>query len=262
MTAQAPSSPEAELAKLLIQTNYLFRDLEINWLAQYLSPDLTIEKLYSNRPVYTAFRPNIFLDVLYIIISGGPIITRSTPLDRIIAISYPGGCFGMRNLPFGFGQMSRAFPSLVEAYKTTDIIKLPLDTLKEIYQDSPVVRERYDKFFELREKFQYHLLNCSSYPPQAVAALFRALVYQERSLGNQPQSDGVYTFDLPIDVIARSCQLNHRTVEQVLKGMQKVKLIEAAKSSDSSEDTIRVIDPEGLKETYAWIETQISIFVS
>ena len=34
MTAQAPSSPEAELAKLLIQTNYLFRDLEINWLAQ------------------------------------------------------------------------------------------------------------------------------------------------------------------------------------------------------------------------------------
>ena len=121
MTAQAPSSPEAELAKLLIQTNYLFRDLEINWLAQYLSPDLTIEKLYSNRPVYTAFRPNIFLDVLYIIISGGPIITRSTPLDRIIAISYPGGCFGMRNLPFGFGQMSRAFPSLVEAYKTTDM---------------------------------------------------------------------------------------------------------------------------------------------
>ncbi|HBW58249.1 MAG TPA: cAMP-binding protein [Oscillatoriales bacterium UBA8482] len=255
---QAPSADEAELAKLLIQSSYLFRDLEINWLAQYLPVDLAIEKLYSSRPVYTAFRPNIFLDVLYIIISGGPIITRSTPLDRIIAISYPGGCFGMRNLPFGFGQMSRAFPSLVEAYKTTDVIKLPLDTLKEIYQDSPVVQERYDKFFELREKFQYHLLNCSSYPPQAVAALFRALVYQERSLGNQPQSDGVYTFDLPIDVIARACQLNHRTVEQVLKGMQKVKLIEAAKSSDSSEDTIRVIDPEGLKETYSATRDKVS----
>lgn len=79
MTAQAPSSPEAELAKLLIQTNYLFRDLEINWLAQYLSPDLTIEKLYSNRPVYTAFRPNIFLDVLYIILSGGQLLLGVHP---------------------------------------------------------------------------------------------------------------------------------------------------------------------------------------
>jgi hypothetical protein len=258
MAAQAPSTPEVELAKLLIESNYLFRDLEINWLAQYLSPDLALEKLYSNRPVYTAFRPNIFLDVLYIIISGGPIIIRSTPLDRIIAISYPGGCFGMRNLPFSFGQMSRAFPSLVEAYKTTEVIKLPLDNLKIIYENSEVVRERYDKFFELREKFQYHLLNCSSYPPQAVAALLRALVYQERSLGNQPQSDGVYTFDLPIDVIARCCQLNHRTVEQVLKGMQKVKLIEVAKSNDTSEDIIRVLDPEELKSTYSATRDKVS----
>lgn len=258
MAAQAPSTSEVELAKLLVESNYLFKDLDVHWLAQYLSPNLTVEKLYSNRPVYTAFRPHIYLDVLYIILSGGPIIIRSTPLDRIITISYPGGCFGMRNLPFSYGQMSRAFPSLVEAYKTTDVIKLPLDNLKAIYNSSEVVRERYDQFFELREKFQYHLLNCSSYPPQAVAALLRALVYQERSLGNQPQSDGVYTFDLPVDVIARSCQLNHRTVEQVLKGMQKVKLIEAARPHDVSEDIIRVIDPEGLKETYSATRDKVS----
>lgn len=258
MAAQAPSTSEVELAKLLVESNYLFKNLDVHWLAQYLSPDLTVEKLYSNRPVYTAFRPQIYLDVLYIILSGGPIIIRSTPLDRIITISYPGGCFGMRNLPFSYGLMSRAFPSLVEAYKTTDVIKLPLDNLKAIYHNSEVVRERYDHFFELREKFQYHLLNCSSYPPQAVAALLRALVYQERSLGNQPQSDGVYTFDLPVDVIARSCQLNHRTVEQVLKGMQKVKLIEVARPHDVSEDIIRVIDPEGLKETYSATRDKVS----
>jgi hypothetical protein len=40
--------------------------------------------------------------------------------------------------------------------------------------------------------------------------------------------------------------------------MQKVKLIEAAKSSDSSEDTIRVIDPEGLKETYSATRDKVS----
>ena len=256
--ATKAKSPESELAQLLVESNYLFRDLEIDWLASYLPSDLTIEKLYSNRPVYTAFRPNISSDVLYLIIHGGPIIIRSTPLDRIITISYPGGCFGMRNLPFSYGRVSRAFPSLVEAYKTTDVIKLPLDVLETIYNSNEIVRERYEKFFELREKFQYHLLNCSSYPPQAVAALLRGLVYQERNLGNQPQSDGAYTFDLPIDVIARACQLNHRTVEQVLKGMQKVKLIEAAKAKDSSEDVVRVIDPEGLKETYSATRDKVS----
>lgn len=30
---------------------------------------------------------------------------HSTPLNRIIAMTYPGGCFGMRNLPFGYGQV-------------------------------------------------------------------------------------------------------------------------------------------------------------
>lgn len=256
--ATKAKSPQSELAKLLIQTNYLFRGLEIDWLANHLDPDLTIEKLYSNRPVYTAFRPNMSLDVLYLIINGGPIIIRSTPLDRIITISYPGGCFGMRNLPLSYGRVGRAFPSLVEAYKTTDVIKLPLNTLKTIYDTNEIVRERYDKLFELREKFQYHLLNCSSYPPQAVAALLRGLVYQERNLGNQPQSDSAYTFDLPIDVIARACQLNHRTVEQVLKGMQKVKLIEAAKAKDASEDIVRVVDPEGLKQTYGATRDKVS----
>jgi hypothetical protein len=95
--------------------------------------------------------------------------------------------------------------------------------------------------FELQEKFQYHLLNCSTYPPQAVASLLRALIYQERELGNQPQSDGGFVFDLPIEVIAKACQLNHRTVEQVLKGMTKVGLLKSSKGSQN--DVITVIDP-------------------
>jgi len=112
--------------------------------------------------------------------------------------------------------------------------------------------------FELREKFQYHLLNCSTYPPQAVAALFRALIYQERELGNQPNEKGVYTFDLPVDIIAHASQLNHRTVEQVLKGLEQNHLIETARSSDLSGDTIRVLSPEGMKEVYSTTRDKVS----
>jgi hypothetical protein len=246
------NSPNASPLHELLQTNYLFRNLDPTGLAPYLSPhDLTTEKLYSNRPVYTAFKPDTWLDVLYAVVGGGPVVIRSSPLDRIIALSYPGSCFGMRNLPLGFGQVGRAFPSQVESYKTTNVIKISLAAVKSLYQDNEVFRDRYDYLFELREKFQYHLLNCSTYPPQAVAAVLRALVYQERALGNQPNSDGVYSFDLPIDLIARAAQLNHRTVEQVLKGMQKVGLVEVAKPTEPSSDIIRVIDPEGLKETYS-----------
>jgi hypothetical protein len=106
----------------------------------------------------------------------------------------------------------------------------------------------------MREKFQYHLLNCSAYPPQAVAALLRALVYQERSLDNQPRSDGIYTFDLPIDIIAHACQLNHRTVEQVLKGMTREKILttkDPKSAKDGQGDWVCVASPEALKGVYS-----------
>ncbi len=259
MTAPSKQLSEVDLLKLLVKENYLFRDLDIAKLADHLHPEsLTREKLYSSRAVYTAFRPGTSLDYLYTILGGGPVIVRSTPLDRIVALSYPGSCFGMRNLSLSYGLVCQSFPSLVEAYKTTDVIKISLDVVKTLYENDPVFRERYDLLFELREKFQYHLLNCSTYPPQAVAALLRALVYQERSLGSQPQPDGSYLFDLPIDIIARASQLNHRTVEQVLKGMAQVGLIQAEKSTDAPGDPVRVIDPEGLKEVYGATRDKVS----
>lgn len=252
MATRARHSTEPNLVKVLVQGNYLFKGLDVSWLAGYLSAqDVQGVKLYASQPIYTAFRRvGEPLNVLYAIIAGGPVIVRSTPLDRVIGVSYPGSCFGMRSLPFSHGLVCRAFPSLVEAYKTTDVLKIPLEAVQALYQDSQVFRDRYDLLFELQEKFQYHLLNCSTYPPQAVAALLRALVYQERELGNQPEPDGTYVFDLPIDVIARASQLNHRTVEQVLKGMRQVGLLQSSTSSDAS-DTVRVLDPEGLKETYS-----------
>ena len=186
------------------------------------------------------------LEHLYVVTNGGPIVVRSTPLDRIIAITYTKSCFGMQNLALSYGNFSRAFPSLVEAYKTTDVIKIPLENIRLIHRESELFRQRYGLMFELQEKFQYHLLNCSTYPPQAVAALLRALIYQERELGNQPQGD-IYIFDLPIEVIAKACQLNHRTVEHVLKGMTKVGLLKPHKAQN---DLVTVINPEELKAVY------------
>lgn len=244
---------------LLIQSNYLFKGLDEAWLSKYIDREqVKIEKLFSNRPIYTAFLPDKHLDVLYTILDEGLTIIRSAPLDRIVAITYPGGCFGMRNLPFSYGLVSKGFPSLVEAYKTTHVIKIPLATVRSLYEESEVFRDRYQMLFELREKFQHHLLNCSTYPPQAVAALLRALIYQERELGNQPKANNNYEFDLPIDLIARACQLNQRTVEQVIKGMQKVDLIQLPKDDDSSDDLIRVIDPEAVKEVYSATREKVS----
>lgn len=253
MAKRSRHSTQPDLVKMLIQSNYLFRGLDESWLAGYLRPQsVQGVKLYASQPIYTAFRRvGEPLDVLYAIVAGGPVIVRSTPLDRVIGVSYPSSCFGMRSLPFSHGLVCKAFPSLVEAYKTTDVLKIPVEAVQALYQDSQVFRDRYDLLFELQEKFQYHLLNCSTYPPQAVAALLRALVYQERELGNQPEPDETYAFDLPIDVIARASQLNHRTVEQVLKGMRQVGLLQLSKQSDASSDTVRVLDPEGLKETYS-----------
>lgn len=239
----------------LIQNNFLFKDLDRSLLAQYVnSKELVIEKLYSSRPIYTAFRTDTSLEHLYVVVEGGPIVVRSTPLDRIIAITYVGSCFGMQNLALSYGNFSRGFPSLVEAYKTTDVIKIPLENVRSLHQESEVFRQRYGLMFELQEKFQYHLLNCSTYPPQAVAALLRALIYQERELGNQPQ-DNVYLFNLPVEVIAKACQLNHRTVEQVLKGMTKVGLLKSYKTQD---DTIAVTNPEDLKIVYGATRDKVS----
>lgn len=239
----------------LIHHNFLFRDLDSALVARYIDPEeLLIEKLYSSRPIFTAFRTDTPLEHLYLVISGGPIVVRSTPLDRIIAITYANSCFGMQNLALCYGNVSRAFPSLVEAYKTTDILRIPLRAVRSIYQESELFRHRYKLMFELQEKFQYHLLNCSTYPPQAVAALLRALIYQERKLGNQPQGD-VFMFDLPIEVIAKACQLNHRTVEQVLKGMTKIGLLKPHKAQD---DLVAVINPEELKAVYGATRDKVS----
>jgi hypothetical protein len=251
MTKQTKELKNLDPVESLAQNNFLFKGIDRPLLARHLNNDrLILEKLYSSRPIFTAFRPDTSLDYLYAIVDGGPIVVRSTPLDRIIAITYANSCFGMRNLAFSFGNGSRGFPSLVEAYKTADVIKIPADIIRVIYEESEVFRQKYELLFELQEKFQYHLLNCSAYPPQAVAALLRALIYQERELGNQPQNDGSFVFDLPIDVIAKASQLNHRTVEQVLKGMTKVGLLKTMKSTENSGDKIRAIDPEGLKEVY------------
>lgn len=251
MAKSAKRQDRQSLIQQLAQHNVLFRHCELAWLATYLSEsDLIHEKLYSNRPIYTAFRPNDSIEHLYAVIAGGPVIVRSTPLDCIIALTYPGGCFGMRSLDFSYGQYCRAFPSLVEAYKTTDVVKIPIATIRDIHAADAAFRARYGLLFGLREKFQYHLLNCGTYPPQAVAALLRALIYQERSLGSQPQADGSYLLDLPVDIIAHACQLNHRTVEQVLKGMAQIGLLKATKASDASGDWVHIIDPEGLKEVY------------
>lgn len=251
MARQAKIDQSPDLIQDLTQHNFLFKGLDKSWLAAHLTADqLVREKLFSGRPIYTAFRPGQSLDYLYLQVGGGPVVIRSTPLDRIVAMTYPGSCFGMRNLDFGFGNTCRTFPSLVEAYKTTDVVKVPLEVVKTLYAENEVFQERYGMLFELREKFQYHLLNCSTYPPQAVATLLRALIYQERNLGTQPQPDGSFVFDLPIDIIARACQLNHRTVEQVLKGMTQVGLLRAAKGADSQGDLVYVVDPEGLKEVY------------
>ena len=249
-----------DMAAILTERSFLFRSMSHAEIERFLDPDqLVYEKLYSNRPIYTAFRPDTWLDALYVIVEGGPVIMRSTPLDRVIAIHYPVGCFGVRSLPVGFGIMAHGFPSLVEPYKTTDVVKIPMDAVKALYDHHETFRQRYHLLFELREKFQYHLLNCSTYPPQAVASLLRALVYQERSLGSQPQAQpDQYRLDLPVDLIARACQLNHRTVEQVLKGMNKAGFVALTKGSEYGVDDICITDPEALKEVYGATRDKVS----
>lgn len=250
---------DADLIQQLVTHSFLFRGMKPQWLGdRLLSEPLVQEKLYSSRPIFTAFHPDRSLEFLYVVLTGGPVVVRSTPLDRIIAITYAGSTFGMGSLPVGCGQVSRAFPSLVEAYKTTDVVKIPLAQVQKLYDESDAFRRRYGLLFELRAKFQYHLLNCSTYPPQAVAALLRALVYQERELGTQPEADTSFAFDLSVDIIAHACQLNHRTVEQVLKGMGKEGILKYNRASDAQGDWVRVLDPESLKEVYSATRDKVS----
>ncbi len=239
------------LTQTLTQNCFLFRGLDPDTLAQQLSADLCPqEKLFASRPIYTAHLPDEPLDALYVILSGGPVVVRSAPLDRVIALTYAGGCFGMLSLDFSYGRVHHGFPSLVESYKTTDVVKIPQAVIQSLYRDHPDFQSRYALLFELREKFRYHLLNCSTYPPQAVAALLRGLIYQERALNNQPNRENIFCFDLPVDIIAKACQLNHRTVEQVLKGMTKAGLLKANAKSETSTDLVQVCDPEGMKSVY------------
>ena len=150
----AGASPMFATLPELVEKNYLFRGLDANWLENYLSPqDLKIEKLFSNRPLYTAFLPDQSLDVLYVILEEGFVITRSTPLDRIIAITYGKSCFGMRSLAFSYGLANKAFPCLVETYKTTHVIKIDWKIIQKIHEDSDIFREHYRMLFELRAKF-------------------------------------------------------------------------------------------------------------
>ncbi len=82
-----------ESVENLIHHNFLFKDLDPALSAKYLcSEELVTEKLYSSRPIYTAFRPDTTLEHLYVLINGGPIVVRTTPLDRIIAITYANSC--------------------------------------------------------------------------------------------------------------------------------------------------------------------------
>ena len=253
-----PAAPTASWVNTLTEHCFLFRGLDATELAEQLNPDrCALEKLYASRPIYTAHLPDAPLDDLYVILDGGPVIVRSAPLDRVIALIYAGSCFGMLNLNVGYGQIDHGFPSLVEAYKTTDVVKIPQAVIQTLYQDSLDFQARYALLFELHEKFRYHLLNCSAYPPQAVAALLRGLIYQERSLGSQP-NEGIFSFDLPVDIIARACQLNHRTVEQVLKGMTKAGLLKANAKSETASDLVRVCDPEGMKAVYGATRDKVS----
>lgn len=242
----------------LIEHNFLFRglnlaDLQVAIPLESLKP----QRFVSNRTIFTAFQPSNPLKVLYLALSGGPITVRSAPLDRVITITYPGSCFGMRNLPLAHGSVTRMFPSVVEAYKTTTVIGIPIDAVQALYHSHALFQERYDMLFELREKFQYHLLNCSSYPPQAVASILEALVYQEGSLGTQPGQEGFFTFDLSVDLIARAGQLNQRTVEQVLKGLRQAKVIQTSQDVPLGEDEIRIMDPDQLSEIYSSTRSKV-----
>ena len=57
---------EKDVIKTLIQQNCLFQDFTVAELTQSLDvSELVTEKIYSNRPIYTAYRPGISIPFLY-----------------------------------------------------------------------------------------------------------------------------------------------------------------------------------------------------
>jgi hypothetical protein len=57
---------EHDLAKMLVQSNYLFKGLDEIWVANYvLLQSVERVKLYASQPIYTAFRAGESIDVLY-----------------------------------------------------------------------------------------------------------------------------------------------------------------------------------------------------
>ncbi len=249
-----------ELLEFLHNQTFLFQGLAPELKVAHITEGLTFQKLYPNRPIFMSHQQDESIDTLYLVYSGGPVIARSAPLDRVISLIYPGGSLGEQDLPFSHAPAWTAFPTLFEPYKSTTVLKIPLSLLLKLYQEIPIFKARYDDIFRLRCQFNYHLLNIGPYPPQAVAAFLRAVIYQERFLGFQPLIDPktgheFYQFDLPSDLISRACQLNQRTVEQVIEGMRAQKLL--AEEQDE-EDLITVINPEGLKEVYAATRHKLS----
>lgn len=80
MTKAKGPSLAAKTVKTLTTKSFLFRGLDQDPLLSNLDPDVLVaEKLYSNRPVYTAFRPNTWQEYLYVVVDGGPVIMHSTP---------------------------------------------------------------------------------------------------------------------------------------------------------------------------------------
>lgn len=80
MTKAKSPNLTSKTIEILTNKSFLFHGLDQDSLLRNLDPDvLTSEKLYSNRPVFTAFRPNTWQEYLYIVVDGGPVIMRSTP---------------------------------------------------------------------------------------------------------------------------------------------------------------------------------------
>lgn len=160
MTKQALEAAGLSWIAELTKNNFLFRGMTATELGDYLSDaNCPLEKLYASRPIYTAYLPDEPTDYLYALVKGGPVMVRSAPLDRAIALTYPGSCFGILDLDLEEMRVARGFPSLVEAYKTTDAVKIPRLAVQAIYRDSAEFRDRYSLLLELKEKFQLSLIH-------------------------------------------------------------------------------------------------------
>ncbi len=72
MTKQTKELKNLDPVESLAKNNFLFKGIDLPWLAQYLNSErLILEKLYSSRPIFTAFRPDTSLEYLYAVVDGG-----------------------------------------------------------------------------------------------------------------------------------------------------------------------------------------------